>query len=100
MSPEERASLLLLNLKINELIFTHPKVLSRPLDPWVKLPDDMLTPALIRAFVRSHVDGLDRAKQLEEHVVARLRLNGVSFLDWERDPSKILGGVDCEIPLN
>ena len=89
MSPEERASVLLIHLALNELVFTHPKVLSRRVLAWDPV-EGLLTPKLVREIVRSKLLGLGRAREVEHYVLARLKINGAEFFAWARDPGGVL----------
>jgi hypothetical protein len=44
MDPEERAALVGVNLRVNDLAKTHPNVASRKYHAFEKVPDDVLTP--------------------------------------------------------
>jgi hypothetical protein len=87
MSPEERAVLTVLNIRINDLMYSRPQVLVRPIASWEPVPPYLLTPQVIRMLVQRECRDLERAKQIEEHVVARIKVGGVPFLKWEADPT-------------
>ena len=89
MEPEERVSLMVLNIKLNELVYTHPKIASAQPSSWRAFPPNVLTPSIVRGVIGQALKGLSRAKQIEEHVVARLKINGVAFLLWEQNISSM-----------
>lgn len=92
MDDEERMAVILVHLALNDLVFSHPKVLSRRVAPWeAPPPEDMLTPQKVRELVRQHTGGLGRGVLVERYLLERLKINGAAFLAWERDPTVIVG---------
>jgi hypothetical protein len=70
------------------------KVLSRPLGSWERPPPpDVLMPSTVRAKIRETFAGLARAEELERFASARVKINGVPFRDWERDPTVMFAAL-------